>query len=138
MSEDILLAEAVFTHNSKIRKETRLSPFQLFTGKQSKPPLIDDTGELTQSSINKQVKTGVQAQEKENGDPQEVTNQHTSPSLIACSVGLKDSPGSPHQEEILRAELVVKGSSHKVYNSSHSKPCKCGNQRPHDQYFPHN
>ena len=105
VSEDILLAEAVFAHNSKIRREMRLSPFQLVTGKQSKPPPIDDTGELTHSSINRLKHLGVQAQEKENGDPQEVTNQHTSPSLIACSVGLKDSPGSPHQEEILRRSL---------------------------------
>ena len=37
LSEDILLAEAVFAHNSKIIRETRLS---------------DDTGELTHSSIN--------------------------------------------------------------------------------------
>ena len=51
VSEDILLAEAVFAHNSKIRKDTKLSPFQLVTGKQSEPPLIDDTGELTHSSI---------------------------------------------------------------------------------------
>ena len=51
VSEDILLAEVVFAHNSKIRRETRLSPFQLVTGKQSKPPPIDDTGELT-SFIN--------------------------------------------------------------------------------------
>jgi len=119
-------------------QETRLSPFQLVTGKQSKPLPIDDTGELTHSSINKLKHIGVQAQEKENGDPQEVTNQHTSSSLIACSVGLKDSPGSPHQEVILGAELVVKGNSQKVYNSSHSKPSKCGQQRSHDQSFPHN
>ena len=94
VSEDILLAEAVFAHNSKIRKDTRLSPFQLVTGNQSEPTLIDDTGELTYSSINRLKHLGVQAQEKENGDRQEVTNQHTSTSLVAFSVGLKDSPGS--------------------------------------------
>ena len=38
-SEDILLAEAVFAHNSKLRKVIKLSPFQLVTGKQSEPPL---------------------------------------------------------------------------------------------------
>ena len=77
-----------------------------------------------ESSINGLKHLGVQAQEKY-GDPQEVSNQHTSPSVIAYSVGIKDSPGSPHQEEILGAELVVKGNSQKVYtrNSSHSKPC---------------
>ena len=82
VSEDISLAEAVFAHSSKIRKDMRLSPFQLVTGKHSKPPLIGDTGELTHSSINRLKHLGVQAQERENGDPQEVTNQHTSRSLI--------------------------------------------------------
>ena len=110
VSEDILLAEAVFAHDCKIRKDTKLSPFQPVTGKQSEPPIIDDTGELTHSSINRLKHLGLQAQEKENGIPQEVTNQHTSPSLVACSVGLKDSPGSPHQEEILGVELVVQGN----------------------------
>ena len=32
VSEDIVLAEAVFAHNSKIRKGTKLFPFQLVTG----------------------------------------------------------------------------------------------------------
>ena len=117
VSEDILLAEAVFAHNSQIRKGTELSPFQLVTGKQSEPPLVDDTGKLTYSSINRLKHLGVQAQEKENGDPQEVTNQHTSPSLVVCLVGIKDSPGSSHKEEIIGAELIVKGNSQQVYNS---------------------
>ena len=64
VSEDILLAEAVFAHNSKLRKGTKLSPFQLVTGKQSEPPLVDDTGKLTHSSINRSKHIGVQAQEK--------------------------------------------------------------------------
>ena len=80
VSEDILLAEAVFAHNSKIRKGTKLSPFKLVTGKQWEPLLVEDTGKLTHSSINRLKHLGVQAQEKENGDPQEVTNQNTSPS----------------------------------------------------------
>ena len=58
--------------------------------------------------------------------------------ILRYYVGLKGSPGSPNQEEILGAELVVKGNSQKVYNSSHSKPCKCGQQWSHDQSFPHN
>ena len=120
VSEDILLAEAVFANNIKIRKGTKLSPF-LVTGKQSEPPLVDDTGKLTHSSINRLKHLGVKAQEKENGDPHEVTNQHTSPSLVSCS-----------------AELVVKGNSQLVYNSFHSKPCKCGHQRPHNKSFPYN
>ena len=137
MSEDILLAEAVFAHNCKIRQDTRLSPFQLVTGKQSQPPPIDDTGELNHSSIRLKH-LGVQVQDKESGNPQEVTNQHTPPSLIACSVGLKDSPGSPRQEETLGAELVIKGDPQKLLKSSHSKPCKCGQHGSHDQSFPHN
>ena len=119
VSEDILLAEAVFANNSKIRKGTKLSPFQLVTGKQSEPPLVDDTGKLTHSSINRLKHLGVQDQGKESGDPQEVTNQHTSPSL-GCL-----------------AELVVKGNSQQVYHSFHSKPCKCGHQQPHNQSFPY-
>ena len=91
----------------------------------------------TNSQLHKQVNTS-RGSGSGKGDPQEVANEHTSPSLKACSVGLKDSPGSPNQEEILGAELVVKGSSHKVYNSSHSKPCKCGHQQPQDRSFPHN
>ena len=59
VSENILLAEAVFAHNSKIRKDTKLSPFQLITRKQSEPPLIDVTGKLTHSSINKLKHLGV-------------------------------------------------------------------------------
>ena len=111
MSEDILLAEAVFTHNSKFRKGIKLSPFQLVTGKQSEPPLVDYTGKLTHSSINRLKHLGVQAQEKKSGDPQEVTNQHTS--LVGYL-----------------AELVVRGNSQQVYNSIQSKPCKCGRQQP--------
>ena len=75
MSEDFLLAEAVFVHKSKLRKGIKLSPFQLVTGKQSEPPLVDDTGKLTLSSINRLIHLRVQAQEKKCGDPQEVTNQ---------------------------------------------------------------
>ena len=110
VSEDILLAEAVFAHNSKLRKDTKLSPFQLVKGKQSEPPLVDDTVKLTHSSTNRLKHLGVQAQEKKSGDPQEVTNQHTS--LVGYS-----------------AELAVKGNSQQVYNSHQSKPCKCGCQQ---------
>ena len=113
MSEDILLAEAVFAHNSKLKKGTKLSPFQLVKGKQSEPPLVDDTVELTPSSTNRLKHLGVQAQEK-SGDPKEVTNQHTS--LVSYS-----------------AELVVKGNSHQVFNSHQPKPCKCGLQQPHNE-----
>ena len=91
VSEDILLAEAVFAHNSKLKKGTKLSPSQLVKGKQSEPPLVDDTAELTPSSTNRLKHLGVQAQEKSE-DPKEVTNQHTS--LVSYS-----------------AELVVKGNS---------------------------
>ena len=89
VSGDILLAETIFAYNSRIRRDTRLSYFQLVTGKQSEPPPIDDTGERTHSSINRLKHLGVQVQDTESGDPQEVTNQHTPPSLIACSVGLR-------------------------------------------------
>ena len=58
----------------KIRKGMKLSPFQLVTGKQSEPLLVDDTGKLAHSSINRLKHLGVQVQEKESGDPQEVTN----------------------------------------------------------------
>jgi hypothetical protein len=77
VSEDILLAKAVFAHNSKLRKDIKLSPFQLVKGKQSEPPLVDDTVKLTHISTNRSKHLGVQAQEK-SGGPQEVTNQHTS------------------------------------------------------------
>ena len=77
VSEDILLAEAVFAHNSKLRKGIKLSPFQLVKGKQSEPPPVEDTVKLTHSSTNRLKHLGVQAQEKKSGDPQEVTNQHT-------------------------------------------------------------
>ena len=40
VSVDILLAEVIFAHNSRIKRDTRLSPFQLVTGKQSEPPHI--------------------------------------------------------------------------------------------------
>ena len=64
-----------------IRRDTRLSPFQLVTGKQSEPPPIDDTGELPHRSIERLKHLGVQV--KESGGPQEVTHQHTPPSVIA-------------------------------------------------------
>ena len=137
VSEDILLAEAVFAHNSKITKGTKLSLFQLVTGKRQNHRSWMTQKKLTHTSINRLKHLGVQAQEKENGDPQEVTNQHTSPSLVGCLVGIKVSPGSSHQEEILGAELVIKGNSQQVYNSFHSKPCKCGHQQPHNQSFPY-
>ena len=94
MSEDILLAEAVFAHNSKLRKGTKLSPFQLVKGKQSEPSPVDDTTEP--SSTNRLKHLGVQAREKS----EEVINQHTS--LVSHS-----------------SELVVKGNSHQVFNSHH-------------------
>ena len=64
VSEDILLAEAVFAHNSKLKKSTKLSPSQLAKGKQSEPPLVDDTAELTPSSTNRLKHLGVQARKK--------------------------------------------------------------------------
>ena len=103
LKEDILLAEAVFAHNCKLRKGTKLSPFQLVKGKQSEPPPVDDTAKLTHSSTNMLKQLGVQAQEKKSGDPQEVTNQHTS--LVGYS-----------------AELAVTGNSQQVY--------QCGRQQP--------
>ena len=112
VSEDILLAEAVFNHNSKLKKGTKLSPSQLVKGKQSEPPPVDDTTELTPSSTNRLKHLGVQAREKS----EEVTNQHTS--LVSYS-----------------AELVVKGNSRQVFNSHQPKPCKCGLQQPHNQSF---
>ena len=68
---------------------------------------MDDTGERLHSYINRLKHLGVQIQDKESGDPQEVTiqHQHSPASSIACSVG---PPGSPHQEEILGVELVNK------------------------------
>ena len=117
ISEDILLAEAVFTHNSKLRKAIKLSPFQLVKEKQSEPPPVEDTVKLTHSSTNRLKHLRVQAQEKKSGDPQEVTNQYTS--LVGYS-----------------AELSVKGNSQQVYNSNQPKPCKCGHQQPHNQSFP--
>ena len=54
VSEDILLAEAVFAHNSKLKNGIKLSPFQLVKGKQSEPPLVDDTE--ANSQLHKQVK----------------------------------------------------------------------------------
>ena len=47
VSENIYLAEAVFAHNSKLRKGIKLSHFQLVKGKQSEPLLVDDTEKLT-------------------------------------------------------------------------------------------
>jgi len=41
VSEDILLAEAVFAHNSKLKKGTKISPSQLVKGKQSEPSMVD-------------------------------------------------------------------------------------------------
>ena len=133
---DIILTEAIFAHNSRIRQDMRLSPFQLVTGKQSDPPPIDDTGEGIHSSINRLKPLGVKVPDKQGGDPQDVTiqYQHT----VACSVGLNDSPGSPNQEEILGAELVNKGDPQKFANSAYSKSCKCGQKRSKDQSFPHN
>ena len=87
MSENILLAEVVFAHNSKLRKGIKLSPFQLVKGKQSEPPLVDDPGKLTHSSTYRLKHLGAQAQGKKSGDPQEVTNQHTSPSLVGLLEG---------------------------------------------------
>ena len=43
VSEDILLAEAVFAHNSKFKKGTKLSPAQQVKGKQSEPPSANNT-----------------------------------------------------------------------------------------------
>ena len=60
---DIIPAEVIFAHNSRIKRDTRLSPFQLVTGKQSEPPSIDDTGERTHSSINRLKHLGVQNQQ---------------------------------------------------------------------------
>ena len=76
----------------------RLSPFQLVTGQQSKLPPIEDTGEHTHCSINGLKHLGVQVPDNQGGDLQEVTiqYQHTPFSLVACSVGLSDSPGSPN------------------------------------------
>ena len=73
--------------------DTILSPFQLVTGKQSEPPLIADTRELTHGTINRLKHLGVQVQNKESGDPQEVKNQHTPPSLIVCSAPRGDPRG---------------------------------------------
>ena len=58
----LLIAEAVFAHNSKLRKDTKLSPFQLVRGKQSEPLLLDDTVKLTHSSTNRLEHLRVQAQ----------------------------------------------------------------------------
>ena len=56
---DILLAESIFAHNSRIRRDTRLTPFQLVTEQQSTLPPIDDTGERTHRSISRLKYLGV-------------------------------------------------------------------------------
>ena len=125
---DLLLTEAILAHNSRIRQETRLPPFQLVTGKQSTLSPIDDTGERTHSFINRLKHLGLQVPDNQGWDLQEVTIQfqHTPCSLVACSVGLNDSSGSPNQDENLGVELVNKREPQKFANSSYSKPYKCG------------
>ena len=85
-----MLAEAVFAHNSKLKKGTKLSPSQQVKGKQSKPSPVDDITEP--SSTNRLKHLGVQAREKS----EEVINQHTS--LVSHS-----------------ADLVVKGNSYQRF-----------------------
>ena len=59
VSGDIRLAEAIFANNSKIRQDTRLTPFHLVTGQQSTLPPIKDTGEHTYHSPNRLKHLGV-------------------------------------------------------------------------------
>ena len=73
VSGDILLAEAIFANNSRIRRDTRLTPFQLVTGQQSILPPIKDTGEHTHHSLNRLKHLGVQVPDNPGGDLQEVT-----------------------------------------------------------------
>ena len=69
---DILLAEAIFVNNSKIRRDTRLTPFQLVTAQQSTLPPLKDTGEHTHHSLNRLKHLGVQVPDNLGGDLQEV------------------------------------------------------------------
>ena len=69
---DILLAEALFANNSKIRRDMRLTPFQLVTGQQSTLSLIKDTGEHTHHPLNRLKHLGVQVSDNLGGDLQEV------------------------------------------------------------------
>jgi hypothetical protein len=62
VSEDILLAEAVLAHNSKLKKGTKLSPALQVKGKQSEPSSADNT---TEPSLTNRLKhLGIKAQEK--------------------------------------------------------------------------
>ena len=57
-----------------------------------------------------------------------IQHQYTCSSLVACSVGLCDSPSSPNQDENLGAEPVDRGEPQKFANPFCSKHCKCGQQ----------
>ena len=112
MAGDILLGEAIFINKSKIRRDTRLTPFQLVTGQQSRLLPIKDTGEEhTHRSLNRLKHLGVQVPDNPGGDLQEVMiqYQHTPSSLVASSVGISDSPGSPNQDKNLWVKLLDKG-----------------------------
>ena len=71
MPEDTLLAEAVFAHNSKLKKGAKLSPCQQVKGTYPEPAPKDDTAEP--GSTNRLIQLGAQAQEK----GEKVINQNT-------------------------------------------------------------
>ena len=62
MPEDTLLAEAVFAHNSKLKKGAKLSPCQQVKGTHPEPSPKDDTAEP--GSTNRLKQLGAQAREK--------------------------------------------------------------------------
>ena len=70
VSEDILIAEAVFAHNSKLKKGTKLSPAQQVKGQQSEPASANNTTEF--SPTNRLKHLWIKAQ----GKSKEVINQH--------------------------------------------------------------
>ena len=102
---DILLAEAIFVNNRRIRRDKRLTPFQLVTGQQSTLRPIKDTGEHTHHSLNMLKHLGVQVPDNQGGDLQEVTiqYQHMPSSPVARLVGNGVSPGN--QDKNLGVEL---------------------------------
>ena len=62
MSEEILLDEAVFAHNSNLKKGTKLSPAQQVKGQQSEPSSANNTTEP--SPTNRLKHLGIKAQRK--------------------------------------------------------------------------
>ena len=137
VSGDILLAEAIFANNSRIRRDTRLTPFQLVTGQQSILPPIKDIGEPTHHFLNRLKHIGGTGPRQPGWRPPggKLQYEHTPSSLVASSVGNSDSPGCPNQEKNLGANLVEKGEHSKLAKPSGPKSFTYGYQH---QSFSHN